>query len=345
MDDLPLQGNRSTPRIQGLNVYFIDENSIMNARLAAIDDLDKSMQDVNPEWRGELGMLDNYRLIVLAGGFTRCDSAWNKPIAEIERCYKVYVPVDGTASIETDTGVFPLAPGQIYFISGFHLKAQRCPTRMDVHWLHFMPESMYLSYLLDQVSPVQQWPRGEEGWSLDACEEISRMFPAAAERLYLPREDVSPATACRIQGLLLSTVARLLRTLDAATLESFHPRYLQLKPALDFMQAHYQDNPSLKVIASQVHLAPTYFHRQFTALFDITPFNYMMNQRLNKARHLLAGTSLSIKEIAEAVGYDNPLYFSRVFAAQMGIAPSSYRALNAEAAPAPRVAGAGRVRR
>jgi transcriptional regulator GlxA family with amidase domain len=56
----------------------------------------------------------------------------------------------------------------------------------------------------------------------------------------------------------------------------------------------------------------------------------MMNQRLNKARHLLSSTSLSIKEIAEAVGYDNPLYFSRVFTTQMNITPSRYRALNIE---------------
>ncbi|MEI8138243.1 MAG: helix-turn-helix transcriptional regulator [bacterium] len=61
-----------------------------------------------------------------------------------------------------------------------------------------------------------------------------------------------------------------------------------------------------------------------------SPFLYMMNQRLNKARHLLSSTSLSIKEIAEAVGYDNPLYFSRVFTTQMNITPSRYRALNIE---------------
>jgi len=275
-------------------------------------------------------MLDNYKLIVLAGGFHHCDPSWSRTITGIERCYKIYIPTAGAASIITDTGEFPLRVGLVYFISGFRLKTQRCPSRMDVHWLHFMPESLYLRYLLDQAPPVQHWPREDEGWTADACREINRMFTPAAERLQPPREDTPPSTACRIQGLLLTTVSKLLRSLDATTLEDFQPHYYQLKPALDYMQSYYQHNPSLQEIAARVHLAPTYFHRQFSSLFSISPFQYMLNQRLNRARQLLSSTSLSIKEIAATVGYDNSLYFSRVFTTQLGIPPSHYRAMNAE---------------
>lgn len=279
-------------------------------------------------------MLDNYKLIILAGGFHRCDPSWSKTVTGEERCYKLYIPTAGTASVTSDAGAVPLKAGRIYFISGFRLKSQNCPSRMDVHWLHFMPESLYLRYLLDQIPPIQHWPWEHDGWTPTACAEISRMFPPATDYLQPLSEDMAPATSCCIQGLLLGTVARLLRTLDAHTLATFHPRYYQLKPALDYMQTHYQTNPSLGEIARQVHLAPTYFHRQFTALFKSSPFDYMMNQRLNRARHLLSSTSLSIKEIAESVGYDNPLYFSRVFTAQMALSPSRYRAQNQEAAPA-----------
>ncbi len=275
-------------------------------------------------------MLDNYKLIVLAGGFHHCDPTWTKTITGIERCYKIYIPNSGAASVITDAGEFPLRAGWVYFISGFRLKTQCCPDKMDVHWLHFMPESLYLRYLLDQAPSVQQWPREEGHWSVDACHEISRMFMPAAGRLQPPREDTPPSTACCIQGLLLGTISKLLRRVDATTLEEFQPRYYQLKPALDFMQSDYQHNPPLQEIAARVHLAPTYFHRQFSALFGLSPFQYMLNQRLNRARQLLSSTSLSIKEIAEMVGYDNSLYFSRVFTTQLGIPPSRYRALNTE---------------
>ncbi len=275
-------------------------------------------------------MLDNYKLIVLAGGFARCDRTWTKASTGIEQCYKLYVPTSGSAYIGTDIGNVPLVPGQIYFISGFRLKTQSCSNRMDIHWLHFMPESLYLRYLLDQSSPVQHWSCKEDGWGPDGYGELARMFPPYNGRMQPPREDTQPATACRIQGLLLITIARLLRALDASTLDSFHPQYYQLKSAVDYMQSHYQQNPSLRDIAARVNLAPNYFHRQFTALFGISPFNFMMKQRLNNARHLLSSTSLTIKEIAEAVGYENPLYFSRVFTAQLGMAPSLYRSSNSE---------------
>ena len=275
-------------------------------------------------------MLDNYKLIILAGGFHHCDPDWSKAITTVERCFKLYIPAAGTASIGTDNGSCSLVAGRVYFISGFRLKTQRCPHRLDVHWVHFMPESLYLQYLLDQVAPVQHWSREDDLWSPAACEELTRMFPPYGGRIQSPREDPSPTAECRIQGLLLVTVARLLGTLDARTLESFHPKYHLLKPALDYMQAHYQQNPSLRDVAARVNLAPNYFHRTFTALFKISPFNYMLNQRLNKARHLLSSTSLSVKEIAEATGYDNPLYFSRVFTSQLDISPSRYRALTSE---------------
>jgi AraC-like DNA-binding protein len=59
----------------------------------------------------------------------------------------------------------------------------------------------------------------------------------------------------------------------------------------------------------------------------------MLARRLDQARHLLASTPLSVKEVAERVGYDNPLYFSRVFSSQMQVTPSDYRAANQWAAP------------
>lgn len=270
-------------------------------------------------------MLDDFKLLVLAGGFSRCDSTWSKVATGVERCYKVYIPVAGQASIGTGESTFQLKPGQITFISGFRLKFQRCEHRMDVHWVHFMPESLYLRYLLDQIPPVQQWQDTRDSWTGDICAEIPRMFPPWAGNLQPPREDTPPATACLMQGLLLIVVARLLRGVNSKTLASFHPRYYQLKPALDFMEAHYTENPPLRTIAGQVHLAPVYFHRQFSRLFGISPFNYIMNRRLSQARHLLSSTSMTIKQVAEAVGYDNPLYFSRIFSGQMSMSPSDYR--------------------
>ena len=52
---------------------------------------------------------------------------------------------------------------------------------------------------------------------------------------------------------------------------------------------------------------------------------YLLERRMANAQMLLETTSYNITEISALVGYDNPLYFSRVFKKQKGISPSEYR--------------------
>lgn len=271
-------------------------------------------------------MIDNHNLILLSGGYNHCDPRWTKPAGGIDQCYKVYLPIAGRAVVETDEGPVTIEPGRVYFISGYRLRRQECDASLDVYWMHFVPESLYLRYLLDQLPAIQSWSRTVAGWPADTFEEVCRIFELPFDADNRPRPDSAPSLTCRMQALLLTVIARLLETLKEDSLKDFHPEYYRLKPALDYMQQHFCKNPSLEAVAAAVHLAPNYFHRRFTALFGTTPFNYMMTQRLDRARHLLSSTSLTVKEVAEAVGYDNPLYFSRVFTARMHLSPSQYRA-------------------
>ena len=274
--------------------------------------------------------MDDLNLILLSGGYARCTPAWNKTKSGIDQCYKVYAPVSGSATVQMDDGPHEIVPGRIYFISGFRLQKQTCSELLDVYWLHFVPVSLYLRYLMDQAGTARSWPRSTVRWPKSCHRDIIRVFGErvlgkATDRLAPPRRDVAPSARCRIQGLLLGLVSLLLEDLDDAVLHRFHPEFYRLKPALDFMEANFADNPSLEKVASSVHLAPNYFHRRFTEIFDTTPFEYMLARRLNEARRLLAGTSLSVKEVAGRVGYDDPLYFSRLFKTRMQLTPLKYR--------------------
>lgn len=268
-------------------------------------------------------MIDDFNLVLLSGGFYRCDTTWSKAATGIDQCYKVYFPVSGQACLEMDDDCYTLSPQRIYFISGFRLKQQICPEQMNVYWMHFVPESLYLRYLLDQLPPVYSWSRRSAAAS---CREIVEIFEKPFTAQSRPRHDTSPALDCRIHALLLGLIARLLETLDQGRVQAFQPEYYRLKAAFDFMQSHFRENLSLEKIAGQVGLAPNYFHRRFRKLFGTTPFNFMLAQRLNQARRLLVSTDLNIKEVASAVGYDDPPYFTRVFTRQMQMAPSTYRA-------------------
>ena len=67
------------------------------------------------------------------------------------------------------------------------------------------------------------------------------------------------------------------------------------------------------------------FLRNFKKYTGTTPMQFIMSIRINNAQLLLETTSYSINEIAKIVGYDNQLYFSRLFHKQKGYAPREYR--------------------
>jgi AraC-like DNA-binding protein len=52
---------------------------------------------------------------------------------------------------------------------------------------------------------------------------------------------------------------------------------------------------------------------------------YIVNEKMKKARHLLIGTTYSITEIADRCGFENVYYFSNVFKKVHGISPAKYK--------------------
>jgi len=188
-----------------------------------------------------------------------------------------------------------------------------------------VPESLYLRYLLDQLPTVRSWCCSEAGWPAGSYREICDIFENPYSGPNQRRTDTSPGIECRIQALLLALIAKVLETLDEGRVQAFNPEYYQLKVALDFMQSHFRENPTLEEIAARVRISPNYFHRRFRRLFGTTPFDFMLAQRLNQARRLLVATDSNVKEVAAAVGYEDAPYFTRVFTRQMQISPSEYR--------------------
>lgn len=68
-------------------------------------------------------------------------------------------------------------------------------------------------------------------------------------------------------------------------------------------------------------------HLKLVALTGMSITRYVRALRLSKAKDLLASSELTISEIAYAVGFDDPKYFSRVFSEEFGVSPANFRLL------------------
>jgi len=84
----------------------------------------------------------------------------------------------------------------------------------------------------------------------------------------------------------------------------------------------------LAAMAAAAGLSRFHFLRRFKRATGTTPWRYLTDLRLAKAKSLLADPAQGVAEAAAAAGYADPAHFSRLFRQRTGRTPSAYRALH-----------------
>ena len=83
---------------------------------------------------------------------------------------------------------------------------------------------------------------------------------------------------------------------------------------------------NVNTLCDVLHLSRSTFRKHFVEAMHVTPGEYIRNQRIARARTLLAGTDLSIQEIGRECGFQEKTSFSRFFkACPNSMPPSEYR--------------------
>jgi AraC-like DNA-binding protein len=182
-------------------------------------------------------------------------------------------------------------------------------------WVHAAGSN--LEFFLQQLQVSRQRPLiriGEDlrilGWVLELVELLdSALRPG--ELLYASQ-----------------TLAHLLSSLACRQPES--PGREQsvshrIERTIDYMRQHLAEPLRAGTLASVANMSLPHYFALFKRSVGTTPIDYFIKLRMEQARRLLAETPWSIKEIASSLGYEDPLYFSRVFKAVTRATPSNYR--------------------
>ena len=107
---------------------------------------------------------------------------------------------------------------------------------------------------------------------------------------------------------------------------------LQIENAIELMETFYHKNLKLKDLAEAAQMDEAHFSYKFNKIYHIRPIDYLIRLRLRKAADLLL-KGYSVTEAAWNVGYQDPLYFSRLYKKHFGISPSyAYRNKDGEIA-------------
>jgi two-component system, response regulator YesN len=101
----------------------------------------------------------------------------------------------------------------------------------------------------------------------------------------------------------------------------------QFKRILQFIDDHLDQEITLGQIAEHIFLHPQYVGQLFKTELNQSFTEYLTNERMNRAKKLLATTNLKIYEVAQLSGYKSPKHFMALFKQEYGLTPKEYRKL------------------
>jgi YesN/AraC family two-component response regulator len=103
----------------------------------------------------------------------------------------------------------------------------------------------------------------------------------------------------------------------------FHRRIVQ--QAIEYIRCHYTGMISLQDAADHVGVSKNYFSELFKKVTGQNFIDYLIEIRLNRAKELLATTSLKVYEVAEHSGFNDVKHFSKLFKKQTRMSPAEFR--------------------
>ena len=96
--------------------------------------------------------------------------------------------------------------------------------------------------------------------------------------------------------------------------------------AKKYIDEHISEKLSLKIIAENVYMSTFHLSRTFKKCYGVNISEYILSERVNRAKQYLATSDFAISEIMRMSGFDdNNSYFYQIFKKHTGITPAEYR--------------------
>lgn len=151
--------------------------------------------------------------------------------------------------------------------------------------------------------------------------EYTRLFKQMIQELQRCQTDYKDLLVLLLQQLFISIHRQITKE------HKLKNEYLdsEMEIAMQYFNDHYNAEINIEEYAASRGMSVSWFIRNFKLYTNTTPMQYIVSLRIANAQMLLETTNYNVTEIGNIVGYDNPLYFSRIFRKQKGISPSEYR--------------------
>jgi len=138
--------------------------------------------------------------------------------------------------------------------------------------------------------------------------------------------DLKKGKELELLGLLYLFLSKLIKDNDNLNSDKENPKEIYLKEAIKYIHKNY-DRYDLTVsqITEYIGVDRTYLWSIFKSYLNLSPQQFLIQFRIDKACRLMENKKLSIGDISRSVGYENPLVFSKMFKKIKEVPPSKYK--------------------
>lgn len=184
-----------------------------------------------------------------------------------------------------------------------------------VYWIHFAGSDIDKIFRQYGLNPsVRTIMAGTHPYYIQIFERI-------ISELQLQQEYFEESTSLLLTQLIITTA----RFSHERVLDKSNIVLEEVIQATTYFHEHYREELNIESYIESNGFGMSSFFRKFKHYTGVTPLQYLINIRLSNAKKLLETTDHSVSEIASLTGYDNALYFSRLFHKHIGMSPREYK--------------------
>lgn len=243
---------------------------------------------------------------------------------EVVTTSRLILVLNGTMTYKMEGRVFHLKPGTQFLVPAWVRRFWTVPAKQvcEIIWCIFDDNSTHapLSGFASRRLNGSELPREKRAYL-----EMLRAYDSAK-----PGEH-TPLQLLAMEAMLKAMLGRFWMNADLRTSASAEASPLVLHPAvkqaLRWLDRHYMEKDVLETLYARGDLTPNYLRKHFKDGMKCSPQEHLQRLRLRHARHLIHSTQWQQKRIAAEVGYDDPLYFSRLYTRFWKHSPSEERAM------------------
>jgi AraC-like DNA-binding protein len=286
---------------------------------------------------------ERYRLRLVSAGLRRCEPGWNlderfgRRLTDFDLWYvwagRGSMSVDGQAGLLRPGVCFWMRPGHQY------LAQQELSDRLGVTFVHFDLLDAAGRRIAESDLPPQRVQMTDAA-TVHAL--LRRVVDLATRSAMLRQPNWGGQLASSVSALPDDPHQEVAQAYLLAALKEY--QWIATRPAgpnLSGTRLHHvelvrrlaqqiqeepADTPPIAQFAHQSGYSPDHFTRVFKSVMGQSPQAFAVLTRIDRARQLLAETSLSVSQIAQMLGYDDVFFFSRQFKAKTGMTPTQCRA-------------------